>query len=57
MKRIQFGEKQARHSYIENKMSGCVYIADDEHWDFVHDVMRRFIVTNPLHMDEFAIIT
>lgn len=31
-----------------------MYIDDEEHWDFVNDVMRMFVVSNPLHMEEFA---
>jgi hypothetical protein len=57
MKRITMGEKQARHCYAEDRISGAVYIGDDKHWDFVSDVMRRYVVTNPLHMDEYAMVT
>ena len=38
-------------------MSGGVYVADKQHWDFVNDVMNKFVVTNPLHADEFTIVT
>jgi hypothetical protein len=35
------------------KISGCLYINDEEHWDFLSDVMRIHIASNPLHVDEY----
>ncbi len=42
-------------TYFEKgNLSGSVYINDSDHWNFVSDIMRLTIVTNPLHIDEFA---
>lgn len=38
-------------------MTGAVYIKDDKHWDFMCDIMRASIVSNPLHIDEFLYVT
>ena len=38
-------------------MSGAVYTAKDDHWDFISDVMRLNIESNPLHMVQFANIS
>ncbi len=57
MKRINQGEVESKKCYVEKKMSGGVYVADKQHWDFVNDVMNKFVVTNPLHADEFTIVT
>jgi len=37
-------------------MTGAVYNNDDKHWNFIADVMRETIVSNPLHTDEFRYI-
>lgn len=50
-------EEEARHCWTEAKVSGCVYTDDQKHWDFVNDAMKRYVMTNPLHMDEFKMIT
>ena len=57
MKRVEVGAIDSRECYAKSRISGCVYIADDKHWDFVNDVMKRFVVTNALHMDEFLMVT
>jgi len=38
-------------------LTGCVYTRDEKHWDFICDVMRASIVSNPLHIDEFIYVT
>lgn len=38
-------------------MTGTVYIKDEAHWNFVCDIMRTTIISNPLHIDEFSMIT
>jgi len=38
-------------------VSGAVYTSDETHWNFIAEVMRHCIVTNPLHIDEFLYIT
>lgn len=57
MKIVTSREKEARHCWADAKISGCVYIADEKHWDFVNDVMKRYVVTNALHGDEYKMIT
>jgi len=37
-------------------MSASVFCADEEHWDFISDVMRETITANPLWATEFASI-
>jgi len=55
MKRIKTGSDAAKKYYRDGgKMSGGVYTAKDEHWDFISDVMRQNIESNPLHFTEFA---
>jgi len=38
-------------------VSGAVYCSDDAHWNFISEVMRHSIVSNPLHIDEFIYVT
>jgi sphinganine-1-phosphate aldolase len=38
-------------------VTGAVYIKDESHWNFISDVMRLSIVSNPLHIDEFIYVT
>lgn len=57
MKRVTRGEVESKICYIDKKMSGGVYVADKNHWDFVNDIMNKFVVTNPLHADEFQVVT
>jgi hypothetical protein len=38
-------------------ITGAVYVNDENHWDFIVDAMRQAIVSNPLHVDEFAWVT
>ncbi|CDW75009.1 sphingosine-1-phosphate lyase 1 [Stylonychia lemnae] len=55
--RMQQGSEQARAHYTEGaKISGAVYTSNMEHWDFITDVMRLHIESNPLHMSEFAFV-
>lgn len=37
--------------------TGAVYIKDEAHWSFISEVMRISVVSNPLHLSEFAYIT
>ena len=54
MSRLRKNEIENRKCYTEGgHVSGAVYIADQKHWDFIAKVQGMFIVTNPLHMDEF----
>jgi len=34
-----------------------VYNNDEKHWEFISQVMSKCIVSNPLHLDEFAYVT
>lgn len=38
-------------------VTGAVYTADTAHWNFLGDVMKQSILTNPLHIDEFLFVT
>lgn len=40
-----------KHSY--NKMSGCIYLGDDKHTDFINAAYSMFSITNPLHAGAF----
>ena len=58
MARIKQGSDESKKYYINGgKLSGAVYTAQEEHWDFISDVMRQSIVSNPLHIMEFSNIT
>jgi sphinganine-1-phosphate aldolase len=57
MLRIDKGAKEASHCYTDVRTTGCVYIGDQKHWDFVNKVMSGYIITNPLHADEFKTVT
>lgn len=55
MKRIREGKAEADKYFKDGgKMSGGVYISQTDHWDFISDVMRENIESNPLHIVEFA---
>lgn len=55
LKRMENGCTQSKVYFTNGgKMSGGVYMANDEHWDFISEVMRQHITSNPLHMVEFA---
>ena len=55
MKRIKSGSEEAKKYYRDGgKMSGGVYTTKDEHWDFISDVMRLNVESNPLHFTEFS---
>ena len=57
MKRIKTGNDESRKYYTNGgKMSASVFCADDDHWDFISDVMRVTIESNPLWATEFASI-
>ena len=52
--RCKKGEELCRKAWKDGgRMSGTVYHPEDKHWDFIVDVMRQFIVVNPLHSTEF----
>jgi len=37
-------------------LAGGIYYKDAKHWDFVSDVIRLTVISNPLHMKEFQYI-
>ena len=37
--------------------SGSVYTKDEAHWEFLADVMKKCIISNPLHIQEFIYVT
>jgi len=50
--------KDCRKFYTDGGyVTGAVYTADPDHWNFVGDVMKQSILTNPLHIDEFLFVT
>jgi len=55
MTRIKTGSTDAKKYFTNGgKMSGGVYTDKTEHWDFIGQVMRENIESNPLHFIEFA---
>jgi sphinganine-1-phosphate aldolase len=55
MKRIKEGKTEADKYFKDGgKLSGGVYTAQEDHWDFLSEVMRENIESNPLHVVEFA---
>ena len=57
MKRIKEGSEESRKYYTNGgKMSASVFCAQDDHWDFISEVMRVTIEANPLWATEFASI-
>lgn len=56
--RMKKGEEYCRKCWSDgSRMSGAVYHPEDKHWDFIVNVMRQFIVVNPLHSSEFIPVT
>jgi sphinganine-1-phosphate aldolase len=58
MRRIKDGT-QVADKYFKNggHISGGVYTANEEHWNFISDCMRQNIESNPLHAVEFSNVT
>jgi sphinganine-1-phosphate aldolase len=58
LKRIQGNAAISSKKYKDGgNVTGAVYTKDEEHWNFISDVMRASIVSNPLHIDEFLYVT
>ena len=58
LERIQAKANVSAKRYKDGgNLTGAVYTKDDAHWDFICDVMRASIVSNPLHIDEFLYVT
>jgi hypothetical protein len=57
MKRMEAYSEESKHHYTNGgKLSGGVYTADEDHWDFVGEVMKKTVTSNPLHFGEFQYI-
>ena len=58
MARVKEGIAKSKKYYSNGgKLSGAVYTAQEEHWNFIADVMKETIVSNPLHLIEFSSVT
>lgn len=58
LQQVQGYAKGCRKFYTDGgNLSGGVYVADNDHWDFIADIMKATIVSNPLHIDEFIYST
>jgi len=58
LERIQAKANVSSKRYKDGgNLTGAVYTKDETHWDFVCDIMRASIVSNPLHIDEFLYVT
>jgi len=55
MQRMVKGSDVAKTYYTKGgNISGAVYTSQGDHWDFISDVMRVNIESNPLHMVQFS---
>ena len=58
LSRVKTEASVSKKRYDEGgNVTGAVYTKDESHWSFIADVMRASIVSNPLHLDEFAYVT
>jgi len=58
IKQVQNLNKDCRKNWTDGgRASGTVYTADESHWEFIAEVMKHCIVSNPLHIDEFMYVT
>lgn len=58
MDKVIENNKGCRKNWTDGgHVSGAVYTADENHWEFIAEVMKHSIVTNPLHIDEFMYVT
>lgn len=56
--RMRKGEAFCKKCYSDGAhLSGGVYHAGEDHWNFISEVMKMFITVNPLHADEFMPVT
>ena len=49
----KFVGKSKKNYQDGGNMTGGVYTKDTNHWQFISDIMKTTIVSNPLHLDEF----
>lgn len=58
MSRIKQGQKESDKFYKDGgKLSASVFCSNEKHWDFIGEVMRETIESNPLWAAEFASIS
>lgn len=58
LERVQAEVAVSSKRYLDGgNLTGAVYTKDEKHWDFICDIMRTSIVSNPLHIDEFLFVT
>ena len=53
----KYNEESMKYYTNKGNVSGTVYTNDSQHWNFISEVMRKTIISNPLHFDEFMFIT
>jgi sphinganine-1-phosphate aldolase len=57
LNRVKNGNDESKKFYTNGgKMSASVYCAQDDHWDFISQVMRETMEANPLWATEFSAI-
>ena len=49
--------RDTSHLMKASRMSGAVYMADQEHFDLLCSIYSSFCMTNPLHADAFPSVT
>jgi sphinganine-1-phosphate aldolase len=54
---VNYSKGCRKHYTDGGNASGTVYTADEGHWNFLAEIMKHCILTNPLHLDEFAYVT
>ncbi len=52
-----FAQKSKKYYTNGGNTSGAVYTKDESHWEFLADVMKKSIISNPLHIEEFIYVT
>ena len=57
-KRLEQGVDESKTHFSNGaKLSACVFIDSEQHWDFIAEVMRKTIHSNPLHITHFSYIS
>jgi len=53
----EFCAGSRKHYTDGGNVSGALYCSDDSHWEFIAEIMKKSIVSNPLFIDEFIWVT
>ena len=53
----KYGEGCKKFYSDKGNISGAVYNNEEAHWNFLSEVMRHSLISNPLHIDEFLYVT